>query len=136
MNHTIQKSEKYAIVQLQEAALSGDMTNSFEESVRGLLREGFHNIIVGLNGVKEVESAAVVSLRKINSLCAQNLGVLVLATKDEDLWEQLDALNIPDMIVLPSVDEAIDAVFMHELENEFGLDDDDYDDEDYVSGDE
>ena len=136
MKHSIQKAEKYALIQLQEASLGAELATPFEEVARGVLRDGLHNLIIHLNTIKEVGSEVVVILRKINILCVQNLGILVLVTKDDGLWDSLEALNIPDLVVLPSVDEAIDAVFMHELENEFGSDEDDFDSEDYVTGEE
>ncbi len=131
MNHTIEKKEQYAYLDLQEASFSNDIPAAFEEKARELFREDFHNLIVNMSATKSFDSSGVTVLKKVNRLCANDLGLLVLVTKDDDFIDELEALKIPDLNILPTKEEAIDAVFMNNLENEFGAGDDDYDDEDY-----
>ena len=131
MNHTIEKKEQYAYIDLQEASFSNEIPAAFEEKARELFREEFHNLIVNMSTTKSFDASGVVVLKKVNWLCANDLGLLVLITKDDDFIDELEALKIPDLNILPTKEEAIDAVFMNNLENEFGAGDDDYDDEDY-----
>ena len=131
MNHTIEKKEQYAYIDLQEASFSNEIAAAFEEKARELFREEFHNLIVNMSATKSFDASGVVVLKKVNWLCANDLGLLVLVTKDDDFIDELEALKIPDLNILPTKEEAIDAVFMNNLENEFGAGDDDYDDEDY-----
>ena len=131
MNHTIEKKEQYAYIDLQEASFSNEIPAAFEEKARELFREEFHNLIVNMSTTKSFDANGVVVLKKVNWLCANDLGLLVLVTKDDDFIDELEALKIPDLNILPTKEEAIDAVFMNNLENEFGAGDDDYDDEDY-----
>nr|WP_229253794.1 hypothetical protein [Dyadobacter sp. NIV53] len=81
--------------------------------------------------VKSIDTAGSTVLKKVNWLCTNDLGILVIVTKDDDFIDELEALKIPDINILPTKEEAIDAVFMNNLENEFGAGDDDYDAEDY-----
>jgi len=131
MNHTIEKKEQYAYIDLQEVSFSNEIPAAFEEKARELFREEFHNLIVNMSNTKSFDAGGVVVLKKVNWLCANDLGLLVLITKDDDFIDELEALKIPDLNILPTKEEAIDAVFMNNLENEFGAGDDDYDDEDY-----
>ena len=131
MNHTIEKKEQYAYIDLQEASFSKEIPAAFEEKARELFREEFHNLIVNVSATKSFDAAGITVLKKVNRLCANDLGLLVLVTKDDDFIDELEALKIPDLNTLPTKEEAIDAVFMNNLENEFGAGDDDYDDEDY-----
>jgi anti-anti-sigma regulatory factor len=131
MNYTIEKKEQYAYIDMQEVAFSNEIPAEFEETARDLFREDFHNLIVNMSATKSFDTAGVIVLKKVNRLCANDLGLLVLVTKDDDFIDELEALKIPDLNILPTKEEAIDAVFMNNLENEFGAGDDDYDDEDY-----
>lgn len=131
MNHKIEKKEQYAYIDLEEPAFAKDIPALFEETARSLFREGYHSLIVNMQQTKSVDQAGTVVLKKVNWLCANDLGLLVIVTKDDDFVELLEGLKIPDIHILPTKEEAIDAVFMNNLENEFGAGDDDYDDEDY-----
>lgn len=131
MNHKLEKKEHYAYIDLQETAFAGDIPASFEETARSLFREDFHNLIVNMDTVKELDAPGTAILKKINWLCANDLGLLVIVTRDDAFIDVLESLKIPDLNILPTKEEAVDAVFMHNLENEFGAGDDDYDDEDY-----
>lgn len=125
MNYSIQKNEQYALIRLNEAAFDGDFATDFETLSRSLFREGYSNIIVDMAAVQSVGMAGVTSIRKINRQCTNEVGLLVLVTKDDDLIEFLDSAGGSDLTILPTVEEAIDAVFMNELENDFRTEDDD-----------
>lgn len=131
MNHSLQKKEQYAYIDLEETAFADEIPAAFEEKSRELFREGFNNIIVNMQATKSVDTSGTVVLKKVNWLCKNDLGMLVIVTRDDDFIDLLESLKIPDLNILPTQEEAIDAVFMNNLENEFGAGDDDYDAEDY-----
>jgi anti-anti-sigma regulatory factor len=131
MDYKIDRSEKYAVITFQEEHFSDDLPGLFEEKARELLREDYHNLIVVMNEARDIDSAGVVTLRKLVRLCSTGLGIMVVVTKSDDFTALLEDSTISDLIILPTLEEAIDAVFMHDLENEFGVGDDDYDDDDY-----
>jgi hypothetical protein len=125
MNYAIEKNEQYALVTLNETVFGGDVPVTFDTLSRNLFREGYSNIIVDFNPVTEIEPAGVPTIRKINRQCNNESGLLILVTKSEDVIDFLDGSKIPDLTILPTVEEAIDAVFMNELENDFRSEDDD-----------
>ncbi|WP_247234812.1 STAS domain-containing protein [Telluribacter sp. SYSU D00476] len=131
MNYKLERSEQYALVDLKEDAFTDEVPTSFEELARKLFREGYHNLIVTMNETKTIDTAGAGVLRKINRMCVNDLGLLVVVTKDDDFIDLLEDSKIPDLTIMPTLEEAVDAVFMNDLENEFGSGDDDYDDEDY-----
>jgi anti-anti-sigma regulatory factor len=131
MNYKLERSEQYASIDLKEPAFSDNVPASFEELARELFRDGYHNLIVSMNETTALDAAGVGILRKINWLCKKDLGLLVVVTKDDDFTDLLEDSKIPDLVVLPTLEEAIDAVFMNDLENEFGAGEDDYDEDDY-----
>lgn len=125
MQFTIEKNEQYALIRLNEPALADDVATDLETLSRGLFREGYSNIIVDMTPVQSVDSAGVSAIRKINRHCSNEVGLLVLVTKDDALTEFLDRASAGDLTLLPTVEEAVDAVFMNELENDFRSEDDD-----------
>ncbi len=133
MDHKIDRKEKYAVITLKEAQFDEEVATEFEEVARGLLREDFSNLIVVMDKTQGIDQSGVMTLRKMVYLCTTKLGILVAATENDDFTELLEDSNIADLLVLPTLEEAVDAVFMHDLENEFGAgdDDDDYDADDY-----
>ncbi|GLU57160.1 anti-anti-sigma factor [Dyadobacter frigoris] len=131
MNHSLQKKEQYAYIDLEETAFADEIPAAFEEKSRELFREGFNNLIVNMQVTKSIDTNGTSVLKKVNRLCINDLGMLVIVTRDDDFIDLLESLKIPDLNILPTQEEAIDAVFMNNLENEFGAGDDDYDADDY-----
>lgn len=132
MEFTTEKTERYALLRVAgEAQFTGEETaTAFETTSRGLFREGFSRLILDLGPVQELDEAALMALRKINRQCTNELGLLVLVTKNDELTDTLEDARIADLTILPTVEEAIDAVFLNELENDFGNGaDDEYDGE-------
>ena len=128
MTYTIEKNEQYALIRLTESAFEGEVPQEFETLSRVLFREGYSNIIVDIDPVQTVDPAGVSTIRKVNRQCVNEVGLLVLVTKNDELIEFLDTANISDLTILPTVEEAVDAVFMNELENDFRSEsDDEYD---------
>ena len=119
MNYSLQKKEQYAYIDLEEPAFSNEVPASFEETSRELFREGFNNLIVNMQITKDIDANGTAILKKINRLCINDLGMLVIVTKDDDFIDLLESLKIPDLNILPTQEEAIDAIFMNNLENEF-----------------
>lgn len=133
MDHKIERKEKYAVITLLESQFDEEVAGEFEDVARELLREDYSNLIVVMNQTQGIDQSGVMTLRKLVRLCTTKLGILVAATENDDFIELLEDSSIADLLVLPTLEEAIDAVFMHDLENEFGAgdDDDDYDADDY-----
>lgn len=131
MDHKIDRKEQYAVITLKEEKLTAGLAIELEETARELLREDYSNLIVVMNQTTGLDQEAVMTMRKLVQLCKIKLGTFVVATENDDFTDLLEDSNIADMIVLPTLEEAVDAVFMHDLENEFGAGEDDYDDDDY-----
>jgi anti-anti-sigma regulatory factor len=125
MNYSIEKNEQYALVRLAESAFEGDVPTTFETLSRSLFREGYSNIIVDAASVETIDEEGISAIRKVNRQCTNEEGLLIVVTKNEDLIDEIDASNPGDLTILPTVEEAVDAVFMNELENDFRSESDD-----------
>ncbi|MCY7352457.1 MAG: STAS domain-containing protein [Cytophagaceae bacterium] len=119
MDFKTEKNEQYALVHLNEPALDAGIAPDFETLLRVLFREGYSNIIMDLKTVQDIDNQGLGVIRKANRLCLNEMGLLILVTKDDELTETLDSAKIPDLTIMPTVEEAVDAVFMNDLENDF-----------------
>ncbi|WP_234734824.1 STAS domain-containing protein [Tellurirhabdus bombi] len=125
MNYTVEKNEQYALIKLQETSFGGEVPADFETLARSLFREGYSNLIVDFSPLDDVDSGGVGVIRKINRQCTNELGLLVLVTDKDSTVDLLDSFKIQDLTILPTIEEAIDAVFMNDLENDFRNEEDD-----------
>ena len=125
MNYSIEKNEQYSLITLNEEVFGGEIPSTFETLSRNLFREGYSNIIVDFSTVTEIEDSGIPTIRQVNRQCSNESGLFILVTKREDVIDYLDDAKIADLTILPTVEEAVDAVFMNELENDFRSEDDD-----------
>ncbi|MEA5258992.1 anti-anti-sigma factor [Arcicella aquatica] len=135
MEFKVEKNEQYALIELKETALTQENHTDLENIVRQLFREGYGNIIIEFNQIIELDGHGISVIRKANKICLNELGLLIIVTKNDEIIDQLDAAKIEELTVMPTVQEAIDAVYLNELENDFQSDEDDeYDHGEYSEG--
>jgi anti-anti-sigma factor len=135
MEFKVEKNEQFALIELKETSLNQENSADLENIVRKLFREGYGNMIIEFNSIEELDGFGVSVIRKANKICLNELGLLIIVTKNDAIIDQLDAAKIEDLTVMPTVQEAIDAVYLNELENDFQSDEDDeYDHGEYGDG--
>jgi anti-anti-sigma factor len=135
MEFKVEKNEQFALIELKEASLNQENSTDLENIIRKLFREGYGNMIIEFNSIEELDGFGVSVIRKANKICLNELGLLIIVTKNDAIIDQLDAAKIEDLTVMPTVQEAIDAVYLNELENDFQSDEDDeYDHGEYGDG--
>ncbi|MDI9859688.1 MULTISPECIES: anti-anti-sigma factor [Bacteroidota] len=125
MNFKIEKNEQYALIELNETALTQENHADFENIIRQLFRAGYGNVIVKFDEIVELDGHGVSVIRKGNKICLNELGLFIIVTKNDEIIDQLDRAKIEDLTIMPTVQEAIDAVFLNELENDFQSEDED-----------
>ncbi len=125
MNYKIEKTEQYALISLDETTFGVEITAPFEKLVVQLYREGYTNMVTDFTKITEIDEDGLSLIRKANKVCRTEQGLFVICTKDDDLIDAIDEAKIPELVILPTVDEAIDAVFMNDLENDFREESDD-----------
>ncbi|MFT4031376.1 MAG: STAS domain-containing protein [Siphonobacter sp.] len=125
MEYQVDKQQQYVLIDLAEKTINPDVALGLSKLVTSLWKEGYTNVVIDLDQVQNIEQEGFSVLRKANDLCLRDGGLFVLVSKDEDLIEELDSAKIRDLTILPTVEEAVDAVFMNELEGEFREEEDD-----------
>ena len=128
MNYSIEITEHYALIQLNESKFDKSITPEIEKQIVVLYREGLTNMIVDFSKVLEIDESGLSLLRKATKVCRTEQGLFIVCTKDDDILDLIDGEKIHEIVLLPTTDEGIDAVFMNDLENDFRDEkDDDFD---------
>ena len=128
MNYSIEKTEHYALIQLNESKFDKSITPEIEKQIIVLYREGLTNMILDFSKVLEIDESGLSLLRKATKVCRTEQGLFIVCTKDDDILDLIDGEKIHEIVMLPTTDEGIDAVFMNDLENDFRDEkDDDFD---------
>jgi hypothetical protein len=128
MSYSIEKTEHYALIQLNESKFDKSISAEIEKQIVVLYREGLTNMIIDFSKVLEIDESGLSLLRKATKVCRTEQGLFIVCTKDDDILDLIDGEKIPEIVLLPTTDEGIDAVFMNDLENDFRDEkDDDFD---------
>jgi anti-anti-sigma regulatory factor len=135
MEFKVEKNEQFALIELKETSLTQENSTDLEAIIRKLFREGYGNMIIEFSSIDELDGFGISVIRKANKICLNELGLFIIVTKDQAIIDQLDGAKIEDLTLMPTVQEAVDAVYLNELENDFQSDEDDeYDHGEYGDG--
>ncbi len=121
MKYTIDKQEKYSQLKLHEEKLDSSIAPSLKSELIKIHAEGINNIILDLSEVKYTDSSGLSALLVGNRIVQEDGGIFVLACLSDHTTKLIKISQLDSVLnILPTVEEAVDAVFMHEVEKELG----------------
>ncbi|TAH26300.1 MAG: anti-sigma factor antagonist [Cytophagales bacterium] len=117
MKYTIEKTEKYTLVQLHEEKLNSIISPDLKSELVKLNAEGTKNIILDLSDVKYVDSSGLSSILVGNRICETAEGLFAISNLNDHVMKLIKISQLDSILtILPTREEAIDAIFMYELE--------------------
>ena len=117
MKHTVEKKEKYCILKLDEDKLTSVIAPDLKAELVKLNADRIKNIILDLNAVKYVDSSGLSSILVGNRLCENEEGIFVITGASDHIMKLIKISQLDSILhILPTTEEAVDAVFMNELE--------------------
>lgn len=124
MKYTIEKTEKYTLLQLHEDKLTSLIAPDLKSELVKLNAEGIKNVILDLGEVKYVDSSGLSSILVGNRLSENEEGLFVLASTNDHVLKLIKISQLDSILtILPTREEAIDAIFMNELEKNLRAED-------------
>lgn len=118
MKYTIDKTEKYSILKLHETKLDSTIAPSLKSELLTLHAEGVNNIILDLEEVKYTDSSGLSALLVGNRILSDDGGIFVLIHLSDHALKLVKISQLDSVLnILNTLEEAVDAVFMHEIEN-------------------
>jgi anti-sigma B factor antagonist len=128
MKYATKLHDNYVILQLQEEKLNSALSPGLKSALVMLNTQGFRNMILDLTEVQYADSSGLSTLLRANSLCNGAGGLFVVFGLTEHVRKLIQITQLDRVItILPTQQEAIEAVFMHEIESD--LEDEDEEDD-------
>jgi anti-anti-sigma factor len=119
MKYTIDKQEKYTLLRLHEEKMDSSIAPNLKSEMVTLHAEGTKNIILDLTEVKYTDSSGLSALLVGNRIFQEEGGIFILACLSDHTMKLIRISQLDSVLnILPTVEEAIDAVFMHEIEKD------------------
>ncbi|WDF53553.1 STAS domain-containing protein [Mucilaginibacter sp. KACC 22063] len=119
MKFALDKHEKYVVLKLNESKLNSLFTPQLKSELILINTEGQRNIVLDLSQVKFADSSGLSSLLVGHRLCKNSEGVFILCGLSESVSRLVTISQLDTVLtIVPSVEEAIDLIFMEEIEKE------------------
>ncbi len=119
MKYSIDKQEKYCLIKLHEEKLNSTIAPNLKSDFITLHAEGIKNVIIELADVKYTDSSGLSALLVGNRIFHEDGGIFVVAAVTDHVMKLIKISQLDGVLnLLPTAEEAIDAVFMNEIENE------------------
>ncbi len=119
MKYTIDKQEKYSLLRLHEEKLDSSVAPGLKSELITLHAEGVKNIVLDLAEVKYTDSSGLSALLVGNRIVQEEGGIFILTSLSDHTMKLIKISQLDSVLnILPRVEEAIDAVFMHEIEKD------------------
>ncbi|HEY0244819.1 MAG TPA: STAS domain-containing protein [Mucilaginibacter sp.] len=119
MKFTIDKHEKYIMLKLNESKLNSLVTPQLKSELILINTEGQRNIVLDLSQVKFADSSGLSSLLVGHRLCKNATGSFILTGLNDAVARLITISQLETVFtIVPTVEEAIDLIFMEEIEKE------------------
>ena len=119
MKFTVDKHEKYILVKLNESKLNSLVTPQLKSELIMMNTEGQRNIVLDLAQVKFADSSGLSSLLVGHRLCKNASGSFILTGLNSAVSRLITISQLENVLsIVPSTEEAIDLIFMEEIEKE------------------
>jgi anti-anti-sigma factor len=119
MKYKIDKQEKYSLLRLHEEKMDSSVAPGLKSELITLHAEGIRNIILDLSDVKYTDSSGLSALLVGNRIFQEDGGIFVLSNLSDHTIKLIKISQLDSVLdIMTNVEEAIDAVFMHEIEKD------------------
>lgn len=119
MKYSVDKQEHYTLVKLEEEKLDASAAPELKSELITMHAEGTRNLILDMSSIKYTDSSGLSALLIGNRIFREDDGMFVLCSLSEHVMKlikisQLDSV----MTIMPTPQEAVDTVFLNQIEND------------------
>lgn len=119
MKYSVDKQEKYTILRLEEENLNSLVAPVLKSELVILSNEGVRNLILDLSGVQFVDSSGLSAILTANRLWSEDKSFLIGGQLQPGVQRLFEISRLDTVLtMIPTIDEAVDYVFMEEIERE------------------
>ncbi len=121
MKYTVDKKEHYCLVKLNEEKLDATLSPTLKSELITRHAEGVKNLILDMTDVKYTDSSGLSALLIGNRIFSEDGGIFVLAGITDHVMKLVKISQLDNVLsILPTVEEAVDAVFLNEIGRDLG----------------
>lgn len=123
MKYSVEKEDKYAVLKLQEENLNSLIAPDIKSEFVFLRNEGVRNLIFDMSDIKYVDSSGLSAILTANRIW-KDYGTFIITNIKHDSVQKLITISRLDsiLVLIPTLTEAIDYVFMEEVERDLKSD--------------
>lgn len=119
MKYAIEKADKYTKFTLEEEKMDTLIAPKVKSELVTLYQTGTVNMVLDLSQVKYVDSSGLSALLLGNRSSKAANGIFVLVGLNEHVSKLVHISKLDQVFeILPTVEEGVDRVFLHELEKD------------------
>lgn len=119
MKFTVDKHEKYVLIKLNETKLNSLISPQLKSELILTNTEGQRNIILDLSSVKYSDSSGLSSLLVGHRICKNAEGSFIITGINDNISRLITISQLENVLtIVKTVEEAIDLIFMEEIEKE------------------
>jgi anti-anti-sigma factor len=121
----LKKEEKYILLKILVSKIDASNSLEFKQTFLSFREQNIpKNLILSLSEVKYIDSSGLSAILVANKVCTEAGGIMILCGVSEHVMKLVKISQLDKILdILPTEEEAVDAVFMKELEKEFGAED-------------
>ena len=125
MKYSVDKDEKYSLLKIKEEKLDSTISSQLKSDLITMQAEGVPNLIIDLSEVKYIDSSGLSALLVGNRVFSEAGGAFIIAAPTEHTEKLIKISQLDKVLdILPTTHEAIESVFMHELEKGLSAEED------------
>jgi anti-anti-sigma factor len=120
------KEEKYSLLKILASKIDASNALELKQAFLSLKDQEEYpkNLILNISDVKYIDSSGLSAILVAHKVCSEAGGIMILCGASEHVMKLVKISQLDKILdLLPTQEEAVDAVFMKELEKEFGSED-------------
>ncbi len=119
MGYQVDRQEKFTIIGVEVEKFNTQHAPDLKGKIIELVEDGVVNLIIDLHGVSYIDSSGLSTLLLANRLTSEKNGTTVIARPSEHVQSMINIAQLGQVLeILPTIDEAREAIFMNDLQNE------------------
>ena len=119
--YNIDKQDKFVRLEIIEEKFTAKISPELKAELVLLASQGIKNIIIDLEKANYCDSSGLSVILVANRICKENNGCLVICNLQPAVLKLIEISQLSNVLnITPSLNEAIDFLFMDELEKGLG----------------
>lgn len=121
MKYSVEKAEKYTLLTPEEEKIDSLKAPQLKTEFITLFQAGTKNLILDMSNVKYVDSSGLSSILVAKRLTDEAEGHFVIASLNDHVEKLIKISKLENVLnILPTKEEAVESVFLFEIENDLG----------------